>query len=59
MKYAIVNNYIVDEIVEMFDEAEILAKAHSCQNMIDITNLSPAPAVGYLFDGINLVYIGE
>lgn len=59
MKYAIVNNYIVEEIVEMFDEVEIQEKARTCQNLIDITTMIPAPTVGYLFDGINLMYIGE
>ncbi len=59
MRYAIVNNYMVDEIVEMFDEAEILEKARKCQNMIDITGAIPEPAVNWKFDGINLVYIGE
>jgi hypothetical protein len=59
MKYAVVNNYMVEEIVELFDENEISDKARSCQNMIDITNMSPQPNVGWKFDGLQLVYIGE
>lgn len=59
MKYAVINNYIVDEIVEMFDETQILEKARNCQNMIDITGVLPEPAVNWKFDGINLVYSGE
>lgn len=59
MKYAIVNNYIVEEIVEMFDEAEVLEKSRKCQNMIDITGIIPEPTVNWFFDGINLVYSGE
>jgi hypothetical protein len=59
MRYAIINNYIVEEIVEMFDQTEILEKARKCQNMIDITGVTPEPSVNWKFDGINLVYIGE
>jgi hypothetical protein len=59
MKYAIVNDYIVEEIVELYDESEILEKARSCQNMIDLAGITPVPSVGWLFDGINLVYSGE
>lgn len=59
MKYAVINNYIVEEIVELYDETKILEKARTCQNMIDLSGITPVPQVGWIFDGINLVYSGE
>lgn len=54
-KYAIINNNIVTEIVEIDDETnDFYAYSNKNQLVIDIDSMSPQPVVGYVLNGNKL-----
>lgn len=50
---AIVNDWVITNILEI-DDSEYQKYATSCQIAPDITNLTPQPQIGWIFDGANL-----
>jgi len=52
-KYAILNNNTVTEVVELSDEAYCIYIQNN-QMVIDITDMSPQPLVGYVLNGNKL-----
>lgn len=58
MIVAVVNDWVVTSI-EQIDESEYQALANQCQLAIDVTNISPQPQVGWIFNGSNLISNGN
>ena len=55
MILAIVNEWVVDQIVSLPDGTDITSWIQDCQIAIDITNMNPQPQIGWTFNGGFLV----
>lgn len=55
MKYALVRNGIVEQILEDLTNEQILEYSSHYENIVDVTNYAIIPDVGWLFNGSSIV----
>lgn len=55
MKFAIIVDSKVKEIIELQTELEVQEKAKTCEAIVDVSSLDPLPPIGSEYDGAKII----